>query len=190
MKHYQDIWIKGEVVDCGMRECKNRYENVILPILRDIKREDGFINMLDIGAGSGYFSLRAASDFENGTFTMIDSVKIIKEVFEKNNLKNTKLINKKLTVEDIESILNAENFNVILALNILHWYEDWVHAFDVFTENVKYVIIQTPYKDEVTKGTTHNELLEYLHNHDKIKLISDRPSGYEKDRPIFLFKGE
>ena len=90
---YQDLWVKGKMIEKGTRECENRY-NKIKEVLNRFNKH---FTVLDIGACLGYFSFRIAEDFDC-TVTMIESNNEINDILIQNDNKQVKLINKKVTV--------------------------------------------------------------------------------------------
>ena len=71
---YQDVWVKGRVIIKGVRDCEGRYMAIRNELRRlgfPGKNGDRPFTVLDIGAGSGYFSFRLAEEF-NARVTMIE----------------------------------------------------------------------------------------------------------------------
>jgi hypothetical protein len=60
MHKYQDVWVKGKLVERGERDCEPRYE-AIKKVAARFKRP---FTVLDIGANLAYYSVRLAEDFD------------------------------------------------------------------------------------------------------------------------------
>lgn len=156
---YQDVIIQGNIVHNGVRECSNRYD-ALKPILETLPR--GF-KSLDIGASQGYFSFRMAEDYkaqctmiEDGytiTTSIWQTAEYLKYLCEANNhLKNITLLKKRFFIEDFQSLSNLEEFDIVLALSVIHHirkneaepFEYFLHVIDAILAMAPIVIIENP----------------------------------------------
>lgn len=171
-EQYQDIFINGEVVSHGSRECALRYE-AIRPLLNAYKRP---FTVLDIGASQGYFSFRLTTEFPHATAVMIegnynDSWHIADSLL-KLCIKNTKLNNiiflqKRITIEDLRKLAQTEHFDVVMAFNIIHHFgKKWKEAADAIFGLGDHILVETPPShDKVFAQNKHiKELETYINN--------------------------
>ncbi|KKQ33447.1 MAG: hypothetical protein US49_C0001G0127 [candidate division TM6 bacterium GW2011_GWF2_37_49] len=120
----QDVIINNVVVQRGLGDCERCYE-AIKPLLNQYKRP---ITVLDLGAGHGYFSFRIAGDYDS-TCVMVESndreLKWADQLLElcrlNSKLQNVILLNKKMTLEEIEKLADCEHFDVILAFDYIDY---------------------------------------------------------------------
>ena len=175
---YQDIWIKGRVIKKGKRECENRYNKIKKPF-----------TVLDIGANYGYFSFRIAEDFD-AKVTMIESNKMIKKIVKQNNNDNVKLINQHVSVEDLKNIIKKENFDVILALSILHHFENYEEVIDTIFEASKLTFIEASSLEEAKGGFNEHRVKGIM---DNLQARKPEILTYTKnlrnlgERPLMIF---
>ncbi|WP_430788230.1 class I SAM-dependent methyltransferase [Virgibacillus flavescens] len=157
---YQDIWVKGKVIQKGRRECDNRY-NKIKEYLTKYHFNEPF-TVLDIGANFGYFSFRIAEDFD-ASVTMIESNSEINEIVKQNDNDKVKLINQHVSVKDLKRIMQGENFDVILALSILHHFENYEEIIDTMLNASKLSFIEASAMEEA-KGGCNSHLVNGIMN--------------------------
>ncbi|MCT2536294.1 class I SAM-dependent methyltransferase [Aquibacillus koreensis] len=158
---YQDIWVKGQMVKKGQRECEDRYNHIKHELLK--YNSNKTFTVLDIGANSGYFSFRIAEDF-NAEVTMIESNKEIKKIEKQNQRNNVKLINQKVTVEELKHIIQTEQFDVILALSILHHFEDYDELINIIFENSELIFIEASALEEAEGGYNSSRVKGIMNN--------------------------
>jgi len=106
--------------------------------------------MLDIGAGFGYYSIRAAEDF-NVVSVMIEGKEseALLDICKKNGLDNTILLSKCVTADDLGRLASCEHFDVILALNILHHFgKEWESVAKALVELGDNILVETPPPDD------------------------------------------
>lgn len=173
-EQYQDIIINGKVVKAasGEHETQSRYA-IIKTILDKYKRP---FTLLDIGASQGYFSFKAAYDYDvvcvmiegnNPAYPMVGS-QLLDLCKLNTSLDNIILLNKKVIHEDLQLLSECEHFDVILAFNIIHWFDnDWKKVTNAILNMGDNVIIETPPQEEVT-DSYHNKIRkdieDYLHS--------------------------
>ena len=128
---YQDAWKDGRAIANGYRECEGRYS-----IVREFCRKlDGPFTVCDIGANMCYFGLRLTEDFPRCSVMAFefDHFKIRADHVRKSDKTGRLLlINRKLTIADIETLGKIHHFDIVLALSILHHlpgsHEQWMQA--------------------------------------------------------------
>jgi len=136
---YQDRWERGGAVETGDRECEFRWQ-AIREILSEYTRP---FTMIEIGADLGYFSLRAAEEFDC-VAVAIDGGLQLAESFKRNDLDGTIALRWRLTVEDLLAFGSCEHFDVVLALNVLYHFPDPGPAFNAILGLGDRTIIETP----------------------------------------------
>lgn len=185
---YQDRWIRGQVEARGERACEPRYD-LVRAVVAEYTRP---ITVLDLGANQGYFGCRLADEF-GAVSVMIEGRADLVEVCRANALPTTIALRRKLSVADLWELAYSEHFDVVLALNVLHHFQDSLSAFDAVRGMGDQVIIETPSLDD--KGAcgkrSHLPLLEAIESFNPDVL------GYEHShvtpgvkRPIFRLERE
>ena len=141
---YQSVRINGAVVQTGERSCDDRFD-LIRPVLAQYKRP---FTVLDLGANTGYFGQRIAEEYD-AVSVCIDSDPVLIETLAKNGHHAVLGIQRHLSVRDLTDIAACEHFNVVLALNVLHHFDDWEGALGAVLSLGEHVIIETPPVDDV-----------------------------------------
>ncbi len=124
-------------------EC--RYK-VIQSVLDRYKRP---FTLLEIGASQGYFSFKAAPDYES-VCVMIDGGtgnQLLDLCKANGRLDNLIFLNKPIVVEDLRRLSECEAFDVVLAFNLIHkfWKLDrWRDLIDTLLSLGDMAIIETP----------------------------------------------
>lgn len=145
---YQDFWVKGRVLEHGVRECEHRY----VPIKGLVLRLGGKCRVLDFGAGSGYFSVRLASDFPDCKVVAVDDDVNLKKVVKMNGVSNVEVINSRLNSEEI---IGLGKFDVVIAYSVVHHTENPLPTLFSLMYISEHFLIETPYPDE--HRHTHNK---------------------------------
>ena len=117
---YQDVWVKGQRVSPGGRECANRYE-IVRSFCSQYQRP---FTVLDVGAADGYFSVRLAEDFPDCTVVAVEPRPRIGDVPKLNDAVRVLWLRKKLSLADIHTLADVEHFDVTLALSMIHWMKE------------------------------------------------------------------
>lgn len=197
VEQYQNIVINGNILanmppTNGQRPEK-RYE-VIKPFLQLYKRP---FTMLDIGAAQGYHSLRAAWEFPDSVFVMLEGnnpaypyqgdqlLSICKCNTELNNIIH---LNKDLYLNDLIRLGECEHFDVVLVLNILHWLGDeWESAADALLYLGDNIIIETPPAHESARC---KNIIQYLESLGAEKIAEVPRHVANKKSPMYLLKSD
>lgn len=182
---YQESWVKGKSVASGQRDCGERYD-MIAPFFHNFKRR---FSVFDLGANLGYFSFRIAEDFD-AVCTMADTRPDLINLCRANNA-NVNWLNTRLTANDLTRLAECEQFDVVLALAVLHHFrQEWRTAFEALRNLGQWVIIEVPARNDVDtlNPEIHAEMYDFLMNHGElIGYVSSHTSG--EPRPIALVKG-
>lgn len=122
--------MKGRLVTKGIRECASRYE-IIKSFCAHYNRP---FSVCDIGANMCYFGLRLTEDFPRCSVISFefDNFKLRAAHVEKNDATRLLLLNHKLNVDDLSILSSCCQFDLVLALNVLHHvgseFEAWLLA--------------------------------------------------------------
>lgn len=123
---YQDLVVGESTLLVGTDRCEPRYE-LIKPVLA---RHDGPFSVLDIGAAQGYFSFTIAREHPRSSCVMVEADdtsyyshhgSMLRELCLMNREReNVVLLERRLTIEDLELLAATEHFDVVLALLVVH----------------------------------------------------------------------
>jgi hypothetical protein len=118
-----------------------RYD-LIAPLLRRYKRR---FSVLDVGAGiNPYIGQRISNEFDC-VYVAIEKDEIVSEELAKLGPRAIWL-RKQFSAEDLYNLSLCEHFDVVLGLNILHHFKEWLSAFHSGLRCLgDLLIIQTPY---------------------------------------------
>jgi len=139
---YQDILVNGVTIKNGVKDCEIRYGN-IKKILDNYKRP---FTVLDIGASEGYFSLRIAAEYDC-TSVMIEGDKtlLLPQICQLNRSKNTVVLEKFITPQDLKELGECEHFDLVIAFNVIHQLNDaWKETIDYLLTLGDHILIETP----------------------------------------------
>lgn len=156
-EQYQDIIINNKMVKPAThnhRDNETRY-TIIKKILDQYNRP---FDLIDLGASQGYYSFRTAYDYNcvcimvegnNRTYPMTGTQ--LRQLCALNTeLNNIILLEKPLNIPDMKRLSECESFDVVLALNILHWLgPNWRKAVDALINMGSNIIIETPPQESI-----------------------------------------
>ena len=181
---YQDVWVKGQTVSLGERECAERY----IIIKRFCAQYQRPFTVLDVGANMGYFSLRLAEDFDC-TVVAIEPQEGIAKVLEANDNHRVVWLKKALTAADLWTLAQVERFDVVLAFSVLHrLHMDPDEALRALRAMSDYVIVEYPVEAEAV----HPEVVASLTIPEDGELLGYGRSHLNGSdaRPIVLLRGK
>lgn len=174
MELYQDQYVNGSIIVEGKRDCDSRYKS-IKPVFNKFNRP---FTILDIGANFGYYSIRAATEY-NSTSVMIenkdDETKKLIELCDKNDCRSKlTVLQTSMDLHKLKELSKCEHFDVVLALNVIHHFEneDMTELCKVFTELGDNLILETPpVEDEGACGQDRLQpIYDYFKDRESIKL--------------------
>lgn len=130
MEQYQDVWVQGERLSKGVRECESRYE-LIAGVAERFGRP---FTVLDLGANLGYFSLRLAEDFDC-TVLAVEGVYSdwLRDVLYRNGNERVIAASRRMSIDDLRNLADVEHFDLTLALSVTH------HVGASYAETLKQV---------------------------------------------------
>jgi len=201
-EQYQDIIINNVVVqNASGNHCdsETRY-NIIRKVLNKYSRPFG---ILDIGASQGYYSFRAAHDYdcvcvmiegENPEYPMVGK-QLLDLCKANDSLENIILLNKRVIPEDLQRLSECEAFDVVLALNIIHWFGSrWKEVTDAILNMGDNIIVETPpLEDQASQEANfiRKSIEEYLvFKNAEILGKVPRHTSESKMSTIYLIKSE
>lgn len=186
----QDVIINNEIIQNGLASSQQCYDALKL-ILNQYSRP---ITVLDLGAGQGYFSFRIANDYES-TCVMVESndgdLKWADQLLDlchlNSNLQNIILLNKKLTIKEIDKLADCEHFDVVLAFDYIDYKcEQRQKLLNAILRLGDNIFIQTPYSrvhpEKKEAKSFKSNLINYGGN-----LILQIPSFNDPDKEEQLF---
>jgi GR25 family glycosyltransferase involved in LPS biosynthesis len=131
---YQDLIIGGDTYRIGTDLCECRYE-LIRPVLNLHGRA---FSVLDVGAAQGYFSFRIAREYPQSVCVMAESDDTSYYAHHGSMLKDLCLLNgpppnvvhldARLDLADLNHLRDAEQFDVVLALLVVHLMDETLRA--------------------------------------------------------------
>lgn len=185
MEQYQDQWVKGRNVGAGVRECESRYE-ALRPLLSQYTRP---FTVLDLGASLGYFSFRIAEEFPQATIVAIDDDPRLFYQCHANE-KPILHLRTRMREDDVWQLANCEQFDVVLALNVVHHFPRWNSVLRSLFRMGDHLIIETPHPEERYAINAENayEIYFQLMGVEDKNLLCETPSHLGPcERPMWYF---
>jgi hypothetical protein len=153
LEQYQDVYVQGTTLkkaSYNERFMEERFA-IVNSVLQKYKRP---FTLLDIGAAQGYFSMRAAESYPESVFVMWEgsnpvypkiSAQLASICQLNNHLKNLIWIDKSFILKDMKNISACEHFDVVLLLNIVHWFSgQWKEMIDTAHSMAHVTILEVP----------------------------------------------
>ena len=164
---YQPHWVKGEIVKEGLRGSEDRYKE----ISKFCNTYNRPFSVLDLGANFGYFSLRLAAEFDCHV-TMIEKAKGITPELQnlcvKNEANNVTLLKHNASIESLKALSKVEKFDVILAMSVIHYFEDANEAIKILRSMCDHLLIELP----VSEDAAHPDVVKKIIVPDDAILLS------------------
>jgi len=185
---YNDIWVKGEVKEEGYRPSAQRYDE----ISKFCKQYTRPFSVLDLGAAEGYFTHRLAEEFE-GSFAAVESdpKRNLREICESNGNSKVILMEAKLDLAALKTMAAVHHFDVILALNIVHHFDEpFQEVLDTLMSMCSYCFFEHPNEKEDTKTINSHRLEAEKLNLEKYnaKHLIDTDRWEDVNRKMYLLE--
>ena len=178
---YQPHWVKGEIVKEGLRGSEDRYKE----ISKFCNTYNRPFSVLDLGANFGYFSLRLAAEFDCHV-TMIEKAKGITPQLQnlcvKNEANNVTLLKHNASIETLKALSKVEKFDVILAMSVIHYFEDANEAIKILRSMCDHLLIELP----VSEDAAHPDVVKKIIVPDDAILLSRFRTHIDSVRPFYL----
>ena len=187
--NYQETWIRGRPTgEPSQRPCAPRYA-MIEGFLQNYNRK---FSLFDLGANLGYFSFRAAEDFD-ATCIMVDNRPDLAPLLRQNRGLNTVWLNARLSPDQLAALTMCESFDVALALSVLHHFGDqWLLVLAALRRMADWVIVEIPAADDEGSVNGHlgGPMREHIEAIEGVELLMEFPSHKSgRMRPMFLIPG-
>jgi hypothetical protein len=196
-EQYQDIIINNVVVK---KASGNHYDNearynLIRKILDKYSRP---FDILDIGASQGYYSFRAAHDYDcicimiegnNPEYPMVGT-QLLDLCKANDSLENIIMLNKQVIPEDLQNLSECEYIDVVLALNIIHWFGyRWKEVADAILNMGDNIIIETPPQEDSASpeaNSIRKSIEEYMVS-QKANILGEIPRHTSADKMARIY---
>ena len=187
---YNGIWLNGKLEKKGYRPSEERYEQ----ITKFCKQYTRPFSVLDIGAAEGYFTHRLASEFE-GNFTAVeaDGGRALLNTCEKNDNSKVFLLQKRFNLEDLKKMAEVHYFDVILALNVVHHFDEpFQEVLDTIMSMCSYCFFEHPDPKEDKKTINFERVGQEKLDLDKysVKYLIDTDRWDSISRKLYLLENK
>lgn len=177
---YQDTWLNGECIAKGTRDCAGRYE-LIKPVCKY-----GY-SVLDLGANMCYFGLRLIEDFDCSVMAFeFNSFEMRQAHVKKNNTNQLMLLNRKLSLADLNILYSFCKFDLVLALSVLHHVpgsvKQWVETLRLLGKNT---IVEFALNDNQGRVETRKDYI--IPSDGKLLGYADSHLSETIKRPLYLY---
>lgn len=164
-QYYQDIFINGEIIQKGERNCTPSWL-IIDKFLSNYERP---FTVLDLGAAQGFFSFNIAYKYDatcvmmENSYDYVGHVEKLLELCFANKSEKIIFLKHEINSQCIEEIAKSEHFDVVLALNVLHHAgSDYISLTDAVFKLGDYVIVENPPAEEFEKSSLEFKKRKYI----------------------------
>lgn len=180
---YQDTWLNGKCIAKGQRDCEGRYE-----LIKSVCHIINPATVLDIGANMCYFGLRLIEDFNCYVMAFeFNSFEMRQAHVKRNNTDRLMLLNRKLSLSDLDILKASASFDLVLALSVLHHVpgsvEKWIRNI---RRIAKYSIIEFAIEDNASRVATRKDYI--IPTDGKLLGYADSHLSETIKRPIYLYE--
>jgi len=188
---YQPIRREGQNTnDEYDRVCEDRYQILKRKVFSRFKRS---FSLFDFGAYAGYFGIRAGEDSLPVNYIGVDQNTLLPLCLADNAFPGHVALNYQFKVLDLLNLSYCEDFDVVLALSVLHWFPYWQVALDALLNLGQYVVVEIPNRhDKAACGqAVISQIDDYIQRHCNPTLLAEvacHTSAFK--RPIYLLEGK
>lgn len=180
---YQDTWLNGKCIAKGQRDCESRYN-----MIWNVCNNKNIKSVLDIGANMCYFGLRLIEDFNCSVVAFeFNSFEMRQAHVKRNNTNKLMLLNRKLSIPDLDILQSVGKFDLVLALSVLHHVpgsvSEWV---DKIRSLGKSSIIEFAVEDNASRIATRKDYI--IPQDGKLLGYADSHLSETIKRPIYLYE--
>lgn len=155
---YQDIVLEGQLLAKGRRDCDKRWMMVGPQI-------NPHSVVMDLGSATGYFSKKIAQTYPDSLVISFESdplmCEIQKEIYRREGIYNVVVCQHRLTLEEIDNWNDhVEFFDTLLALSVLHHFEDGKKVLDSLSKMFPVIIGEVPGEEKEACGVFGGEIGE------------------------------
>lgn len=188
---YQSIIVNGQVV--RVKPVHDEEQYLKYAAIHDVlKRIDHPLKLLDLGACSGFFALKAAEDFPTSHSVMIDLLDRTTDICVANTDRNNiSYLQKRFAFQDFAELSRREQFDVVLILNVLHHCGEWNQMFNELKKMSSYVIIDIPPPEDLIRGSNCATMIHHMQTKENSQLLGRFKRGDPRQLSyLFLVKGD
>ncbi|MFD9825524.1 class I SAM-dependent methyltransferase [Streptomyces violascens] len=138
---YQPLWINGKTVGRGMRSCEDRYQS----IADYLQGRKGF-SLIDIGAHSGYFTVRLAEEFK-AKAVALDGYPALVEALAAQGSRRVRAVHE---YADPGLLQQLGDFDVGLCLSVLHHVDWWPQMLTLMSSQCTTLFVECEWTAEAT----------------------------------------
>ncbi len=183
---YQDNVDEGGVTTAaGYRSCADRYE-IVRKAAQGLRRP---FTVLDLGAASGYFSIRLTQDF-GARVVAVERTPVIKAAIGRVAAIDQRTM-------DPEMVRKLGTYDMVLGLSFLHHIRDWKGMLNIMNRITRSaLIIETPNPRERLRVAVNRQALGAIdtavRNLPEMRQVGSSSGVWQRDLPrsIYLLKRE
>lgn len=167
MSPYQDVWRDGRLVAAGDRDCAGRYD-----LLRGVlDRVAEPFTLLDLGAYTGYFAVRAAEDYDCRVTAVDDHRPLARAASDRVDVVTHRV--------DAGWLAARPRVDVVLALSVLHHMPDWRRVLVEVAACRHTAVVEVPRPDEtwMRRAAARREVGDI---HDAVLAVGERIGESER----------
>nr|MBP9842208.1 methyltransferase domain-containing protein [Simkaniaceae bacterium] len=144
-----------------------------------LDRFDRPLKVLDIGANSGFFSLKIAEDYPGSHCVMIDGSSRLADICMANTERNNILyLQKYFNIHDLRELVQRERFDVILCLHVLHHVDHWNLWLPELKKMGCYLVAEIPPLNDGINTFSHTRALtSHILTYEKYEELGRFPRG-------------
>lgn len=182
MKYQDLVDDQGNSIEKGYRECETRYE-VIRRVAEELRRP---FTVLDLGASSGYFSIRLTQDFGARAIAVDPNPSVMDAEGRVAAVMQCKM--------DIESLLRMGTYDIVLALSVLHHMDSWRKVLRMINSMARSaLIVETPNPREKLKQALNRKELKEIDEACRLGGMKKEGVGSgvwnnDLDRPLYVLR--
>ncbi|MDN3504654.1 MAG: hypothetical protein P0S95_03660 [Rhabdochlamydiaceae bacterium] len=187
-----NVLVKPATSDSGL--CEMKY----CAVKTYLDRFERPFTMIDLGANQGYYSLRAAYDFNESVFVMTEGTQIDQPMLKKQLLSichdndqfdNLILLTEPLNSDNLRHLGECEHFDVILAFSIFDQFKDnWKSALESILSLGSLTFIDVPKITPITPNPLRQWIVNLENFLEEYSAISVKTNHADDQVKLFLIE--